>query len=112
MSIRQTVRTFVAAALVSGASVSHAQSTVPGWTYTMNITYDSGTGPANRGSMAMRYLTSANNLRMEIVQVAGAANAATAGVSVMDMRKMMARMPAGMLDSAVANQTVRSGGCR
>ena len=59
-----------------------AQAKVPGWAYTMNITFDSGTGPANRGSMAIRYLTTANAMRMELLQIGGTANRVTGGESV------------------------------
>jgi len=68
--------------LIALASTAHAQRPVPAWTYAINITYDSGTGPANRGSIAMRYRTTANVLRTEMVQVAGTANQVTNGVDI------------------------------
>lgn len=72
----------VAALSLLPASLAVAQSKVPGWTYALNITVDSGFGAAKRGAMAMRYQTTASALRMEILQVAGAANAATMGANI------------------------------
>jgi len=79
MSIRTAAASL---ALCVCAAELAAQTTVPGWTYGFNITFDSGTGAANRGSMAMRYRTSANALRMELVQIGGSANRVTGGVDV------------------------------
>lgn len=69
-------------ALLLSAPAIHAQATVPGWTYAINITTDSGTGAPDRGSMAMRYQTTATAMRMEIMQLGGAANRITHGVDI------------------------------
>jgi hypothetical protein len=62
--------------------IVRAQATVPGWTYAFNVTYDSGGGAPERGSIAMRYRTSASALRMEIIQVGGTANRITQGTDI------------------------------
>ena len=60
----------------------HAQATVPGWTYAINVTYDSGGGPSERGSIAIRYRTTANALRQEMLQVGGTANRIANGFDI------------------------------
>jgi hypothetical protein len=69
--------TIAALSALCGAvpSGSAAQTRVPGWLYTMNITADSG-GEGHRGSMAVRYQVTARSLRMEYVQVSGSAGEA------------------------------------
>lgn len=62
----------VAVLALAVASPAAAQK-VPAWTYTTNITFDSG-GTGHKGSMAMRYQVTDNYLRTEFVQVAGSAN--------------------------------------
>lgn len=79
MSIRYLASTLFLG--VASAAV-HAQATVPGWMYGINVTFDSGTGPANRGSMAMRYRTTASALRTEIVQISGTANRPAQGIDI------------------------------
>ncbi|MDB4875333.1 MAG: hypothetical protein JWM41_1779 [Gemmatimonadetes bacterium] len=56
------------AAMPSGSAA--AQTRVPGWLYTMNITADSGS-QGHRGSMAVRYQVTAQSLRTEYVQISG-----------------------------------------
>jgi len=71
------------------ASALHAQTKVPGWTYAVNITYDSGTGPSNRGSIAIRYRTTATAMRQEMLQVSGTANRVTGGADIEGMYTLM-----------------------
>jgi hypothetical protein len=68
--------------LVVAGSALRAQATVPGWTYAMNITFDSGTGAPNRGSIAIRYQTSGTAMRTEMVQIAGSANRISQGFDI------------------------------
>jgi len=63
----------VAVLLIAPSAILSAQNRVDGWTYTMNITTDSGAG--HRSSMAMRHQVTANRYRMEVVQVSGLADA-------------------------------------
>ena len=127
MRIRFTASLAITCALAIGTTPARGQSTVPGWTYAVNISFDSGGGAAERGSMAMRYRTSAKGLRMEILQVGGTTTieyvelsnapldaamfAVPADYHVMDMRKMMAGMPRTSMDSVFREQARRTGGC-
>ncbi|HEY4302943.1 MAG TPA: DUF4412 domain-containing protein [Gemmatimonadaceae bacterium] len=89
MSIRYVALSLSMAAVTAAATSAHAQTKVPGWTYAYNITFDSGTGSANRGSMAMRFQTTATAMRMEIVQIAGTANRNAMGIDISGMYTIM-----------------------
>lgn len=93
-----------------------AQAALPGWTYTMNITTDSGAG-VPRTSMAMRQQVTARYLRMETLQISGmAALAAVEGsftvfdfvdstvTTVMPNQRMATVMGLGMMRDAQAGQ--------
>jgi hypothetical protein len=54
---------------VGATAAAGAQARVPGYTYTVNMTVDSGAG--KRVSMAMKHQVSANILRTEFVQMSG-----------------------------------------
>lgn len=67
------------AAVLAVASDSRpvaAQSALPGWSYTMNMTTDSGRG-APPSSVAMRQQVTDRFLRMEFVQVSGSSSMAS-----------------------------------
>lgn len=64
------------------APALHAQAKIPGWTYAINVTYDSGAGPSERGSIAIRYRTTANAMRQEMLQVGGTANRIANGFDI------------------------------
>jgi hypothetical protein len=71
--------------MFASAAPALAQSTSPGWMYTMNMTTDSG---GKRSSMATKYQVTDQKLRMEFVQVSGMAGAAAAEgmVQILDDR--------------------------
>lgn len=60
----------VALLLPFGASYARAQARSDGWTYTMNITIDSG-NVDRRISMALRNQVTPSRYRMELVQISG-----------------------------------------
>ena len=62
----------IAVFVLAGSQRTAAQSAFPGWSFTTNITTDSGAG-SQRTSMAMRQQATDRFLRMEFVQVSGSA---------------------------------------
>src|SRR5665213_2577379 len=63
-------------AVVSHARPVVAQAALPGWSYTMNMTTDSGRG-APSSSFAMKQQVTDRFLRMEFVQVSGSSSMAS-----------------------------------